>query len=385
MNAPAASSTVPLNRSQAADETVASTAESVPPTPTPAERKTTRRRVITAAAVMFIVLSAIALAYLAQSVLIPVALAWVISMTLEPPLRWLRRLHVPTTLAAAFIVVVFFAALALGVMNLGRPALDWISKAPEQLPRLREKFQDIIAPAARLSEAASNVSTLDTDGKKPQPVELKDNRLFSTVFTWTGSLLAGVGETIALVFLLLAYGDIFTQKMVRLAPRYRDKKQVVEIVREIQHGISRYLFSVGLINVCLGVVVGLALTALGMPNAWMWGGVAAIVNFIPYFGPFMGVGAIAMAGLLAFDTFGHGLMPAAAYLSLHLIESNFVTPHLLGRRFTLNPVVIFVALIFGIWLWGIIGALLAVPMLVTLQTICDRVPTLAPVGELISN
>jgi predicted PurR-regulated permease PerM len=327
-------------------------------------------------------------AYAARAVVLPVLMAWVVSMTLKPLVRWLRTCHVPTPLGAGLVVTALVVVLGNGVMRLGSPAIEWIQAAPENVPLLKEKFKHVLRPAVRLSEAASSVSNLDPaedTAKKAQPVEVKNNSVPTTVFSWTGSLLAGIGETIALVFLLLVTGDVLVQKLVRVMPTLRDKKQAQDISHEIQLHISRYLFSVGLVNVCFGVVVGLVFHLLGMPNAMMWGSVAALVNFIPYFGPVVGMIAVGLAGLFAFDTLGQALLPASAYLILHLVEANVVTPFVLGRRFMLNPVIIFVTLIFCIWLWGVTGALLAMPLLVTLKVVCERVPSLATVGELLSS
>ncbi len=205
------------------------------------------------------------------------------------------------------------------------------------------------------------------------------------MFNWTGTALAGIVETVAMLFLLLASGDLFMQKMVHVMPTLRDKKNAVEMSHEIQQSISRYLFSVGLINICLGALVGAAFYFLHLPNAVMWGAVVVMANFIPYFGPILGMIAVALAGLISFDTVSQGLAPAGIYLACHLIEANLITPYALGRRFTLNPVVIFIFLIFCIWLWGIIGAFLAGPILVTLKVICDRINTLSPLGEFLAN
>lgn len=200
----------------------------------------------------------------------------------------------------------------------------------------------------------------------------------------TGSLLAGVGETLVLLYLLLASGDLFLQKLVRVMPTLHDKNNAVEISHEMQQNISNYLFSVSLINLCLGLIVSGGLYFLGVPNAAMWGMLAAVLNFVPYFGPVAGVIVLGTVGLLTFDTLGKGLLPPAWYLLLHLLEANLITPVLLGRRFTLNPVVIFVSLIFWAWLWGVPGALLSVPILVSVKIVCDRVPAMSSVSELLS-
>jgi predicted PurR-regulated permease PerM len=353
----------------------------------PPRRSMTHLRIATTARVMFIVVSGLALAYFARSVVIPVLLAWFISMMLKPPVRWLWQCRCPVPVGAAVVVTLVVVAVSFASIHLGRPALVWLNTAPDTLPQIRQKFQHILRPAVRLSEAASSVGNLGPAGeieKKAQPVEVKDNHVMGLVFTWTSSVLAGAAETVALLFLLLAFGDLFMNRVVRILPTLREKKQAVEMSRQIHHHVSKYLFSVGVVNVCFGIVIALAMYGLGMPNAMMWGGLAALANFIPYFGPALGVMVIGLGGLLAFDTLGKGLMPAAVYLVAHLLEANLITPVVLGRRFTLNPVIIFVALIFCIWLWGIVGALLAVPLLVTLKVVCEHIPALSHLGELLA-
>ena len=340
-----------------------------------------------AARIVVVILGALATAYFARTVVLPVLAAWVIATALKPPVRWLRKWRFPTPIAAGLVLSAFILTAGSATWYLGRPAVDWINSAPESLTRLKDKFRPLLQPAAQLTAAASSVGKLsnaDEAAKPPQPVEVKDNHVANTVVSWTGDFLAGAGKTLALVFLMLASGELFTQKLLRLLPTLRDKKQAVEIIREVQQKISTYLFSVALVNVCFGATVGLVFYFIGLPNAWMWGGVVAFANLVPYFGPLLGVAAVGLAGLLAFDTIPMGLMPALVYFVLHLLESNLVTPWILGRRFTLNPVVIFIALIFFLWLWGITGALLAVPILTIAKAMCERIPVLSTVDEFLS-
>jgi predicted PurR-regulated permease PerM len=192
-------------------------------------------------------------------------------------------------------------------------------------------------------------------------------------------------ETLVLLYLLLASGDLFLQKLVHVMPTLGDKKRAVEISHEIQQNISNYLLSVTLINVGLGVIVSGGLYFMGVPNAVMWGIFVAILNFVPYFGPVAGITLLAAVGILTFETsLWRALLPPAWYLLLHLLETNLVTPVLLGRRFTLNPVVIFVSLIFWTWLWGVPGALLSLPILVSIKVISDHIPALSSVSEVLS-
>ena len=265
--------------------------------------------------------------------------------------------------------------------------MEWVKSAPEQVQQLKQKYKNVLQPVLRFIAAASKVGNLDSaqnPADAPTPVAVKDNHMIGAVFTWTRSLLAGIAEAVVLTFLLLVSGDNLMQKLAHMMPSHQHKRRALEISREIQHSISRYLFTVSLINAGLGCTVGLIFWLVGMPDAAMWGGLAAILNFLPFFGPTVGIIVVGVAGLFAFDTFMGALLPVAIYLALHLAESYFVTPFALGQRFSLNKAVIFVAFIFFAWLWGVIGALLAAPLLVSLKVICERVHSLMPMAEFLS-
>jgi predicted PurR-regulated permease PerM len=333
-----------------------------------------------------IVLGVLAFLYFARPVVLPIFLACVGGMTLKPLIRWLSQCHIPPALSAAVVLSVLVAGVTIGFIQLGQPALAWMNEAPQHMTELRHKAQKLFPRVTRFSQAAEAVNDLGAaeEKKAPAAVELKTSHV-PTFINWTGTFLAGLGESLVLLYLLLASGDLFLQKLVRVMPTLRDKKRAVDISHEIQQQISNYLFSVSLINVGLGIIVGAGLYWLGVPNAAMWGMLIALLNFVPYFGPFAGISLLAAVGLLSFNSLWQGLLPPAWYLLLHLVESNFITPVLLGRRFTLNPVVIFVSLIFWTWLWGVPGALLSVPILVSIKVICERVPSMSHVSELLTS
>lgn len=338
--------------------------------------------------VALLVLGTIAFLYFARPVVLPLFLACVAGMALKPLIRWLSYCHIPPGLSAAVVLCLLVFAIGIGFFQLGRPAIAWMNDAPAHMTELRQRVQKMFPRVARFSQAAdavNNMGAAEEEQKKVTTVELKTSRVPSTLINWTGTILAGVGETLVLLYLLLASGDLFLQKLVHVMPTFREKKSAVEITREIQQNISNYLFSVSLINIGLGAVVSGGLYWMGVPNAVMWGVLVAILNFVPYFGPVAGIILLSTVGLLTFDTLWRGLLPPAWYLLLHLLEANFITPILLGRRFTLNPVVIFVSLIFWTWLWGVPGALLSVPILVSIKVVCDRVPALASVSELFAS
>jgi predicted PurR-regulated permease PerM len=332
-------------------------------------------------------LGVVAFLYFARPVVLPIFLACVGGMTLKPLIRWLSCCHIPPALSAAVLLCVLVAAVGIGFFELGRPALAWMNEAPHHMTELRQKAQKLFPRVARFSQAAAAVNNLgatEEEQKKTHAVELNTSRV-PTFINWTGTVLAGLGESLVLLYLLLASGDLFLQKLVRVMPTMHDKKRAVDISHEIQQQISNYLISVSLINIGLGIIVGGGLYWLGVPNAAMWGMLIAVFNFVPYFGPVAGIFLLAIVGLLTFDTLWKGLLPPAWYLLFHLLEANFITPVLLGRRFTLNPAVIFVSLIFWTWLWGVPGALLSVPILVSIKVICERVPSMSHISELLTS
>lgn len=387
----AATKTRPFAAKDDSPVAVAPSADALNDQPPPAERIAVTAARATPLQIVLIVLGTIAFLYFARPVVLPVFLACVAGMTLKPLIRWSSGCHIPPAFSAAIVLCFLVGAVGVGFFQLGRPALTWMNEAPQHMTDLRQRVQNMFPRLAHFGLAAAAVNNLgatDEEKKEQQEkaptVEVKDNRGTSSILNWTGTLLVGIGETLVLVYLLLASGDLFLQKLVRVMPTLHDKKSAVEISHEIQQNISNYLFSVSLINIGLGIVVSAGLYFMGVPNAAMWGMLVAVLNFVPYFGPVTGVILLAAVGLLSFDTLWEGLLPPAWYLLLHLLEANLITPVLLGRRFTLNPVVIFVSLIFWMWLWGVPGALLSVPILVSIKVVCDRVPAMSPVSELLS-
>ncbi|MGH7953521.1 MAG: AI-2E family transporter, partial [Limisphaerales bacterium] len=276
--------------------------------------------------VLFVV---VLFAYSARMVVLPILVAWIGSMMLKPPVGWLHAHRFPNYLASLIIVGIFLVIVCCGIYYLSRPAAEWIKSAPETLPRLRQKYESVFRHVSRLSHAASSLTQLSSNSNtnknasrnSPPPTrapEMANGSMLGKLFTWTGSMAAGVGETVVLLFLFLASGDTFMHKLVHLMPTLSDKKRAVEITHEIQHGVSRYLFTVTLINLGLGTLIGTALHFLGMPNAALWGAVATLLNFIPYFGPVIGMILVALAGLVSMDSVAKGLAPAGAYLCVHI-------------------------------------------------------------------
>jgi predicted PurR-regulated permease PerM len=187
--------------------------------------------------------------------------------------------------------------------------------------------------------------------------------------------------TTILLYFMLASGDLVLRKTVRVLPRLQDKKRAVDIFRQAERDISTYLVTITLVNITLGAVTAAAMYLLGMPNPVLWGVLAAVLNYVPYLGPLTTFGVIALVSLLTFDQLSEAILPPLVFLGLTSLEGQVLTPLFLGRRLTLNPVAVFLALLIWGWLWGIPGILLAVPLLATFKIFCDNIEPLAPIGE----
>ena len=186
-----------------------------------------------------------------------------------------------------------------------------------------------------------------------------------------------------MLFFLLANGDVFLRRLVEILPRFRNKRQAVDISQHIERDVSAYLFTITIMNLAVGAATGRVMALCGVGDPVLWGTVAFLLNYIPILGPMTGVVVFLLVGLLSVDTLWLALLPAGLYLAIHIIEGETVTPMLLARRFTINPVLVILALVFWYWMWGVPGAILATPMLAITKIICDRIRPLMAFGHFI--
>ncbi|HEY0454931.1 MAG TPA: AI-2E family transporter [Verrucomicrobiae bacterium] len=344
-------------------------------------------------------LLALGFLYLARVFILPIVLATILSFLFRPVVRLLARFHVPVPLGAALVLGAVLFGIGNGISGLTKPATEMIAQAPENFAKVDRKVREWLPSlihlrtAGKVSQATKNSvqegadpEAVGTGEKAPAPaarVTIAKTTLSDILFGTT-SFLSEVIETIVLLYFLLASGDLFMQKLVKVMPSFHDKKQAVEIAHEVQENVSRFLLTITIINACLGTAVGLVLYSFGMPNPLLWGVLAGLLNFMPYFGPIIGVSLLTLAGLSTFEPVARGLIPPAIYLGMHALEANFITPTVVGKRLTLNPVVIFISFMFWMWLWGIAGAVIAVPLLMMIKILCDHFKPLAPFGEFLS-
>ena len=325
--------------------------------------------------------------YFARAFLIPVVFALLLSHLLSPLVRTLRRARIPDALGAALVLAAFLGTVGFAVYRLSGPATQWVTAAPENLPRIRAKLNTILRPFQRVSRTAEQVAdaTDIDDGRKTLQVELRDRSMTEALFGGTQELASMVLMVTLLLLLLLGSGDLFLGKVMKVLPRLSDKKKAVQIARETQAQISSYLATTTLVNAGFGVVVAVAMKLLDMPNPVLWGVVAGITNFVPFLGALVCTAILAAVALVHFESVGQALLVPAVFQVLNIFEGNYFTPKLVGRQLSLNPVMVFTAVLFWGWIWGIAGALLAIPITATVKIVCDHIEGLSPCGEFLGN
>ena len=328
------------------------------------------------------VLAVLAAAYVASDIVLPLVFAIVLKLLLQPALRILVGLHVPRTIASLLLILVLFGTIVgLGTAISG-PARTWAAKLPDGIPRLEERLSFMRAPINTLQGFLQQVEDFGATGPSPNAAApALGSTLVTKVFTGTRSFASGFFTTVLFLFFLLVSGDIFLHRLVEILPRFSGKRQVVEISQQIESDVSAYLATITLMNAGVGIATALAMWLTGVGDPILWGTVAFLLNYMPILGPALGVLIFLLAGLLTHDALWQALLPAGLYFGFHLIEGETVTPMLLARRFTLNPVLVIISLVFWFWMWGVPGMILSLPMLAITKIICDRLEPLAAFGH----
>jgi predicted PurR-regulated permease PerM len=332
------------------------------------------------------ILAVLAAAYIASDIVLPLVFAIILKLLLQPALRTLERLHLPLILAALLLILALFGTIVgLGTAISG-PAGTWAAKLPEGIPRLQERLSFMREPINTLQRFFQQVE--DFGQTEPSPnaaVSARGPTLLTNVlmklFTGTRNFASGFFTTVLFLFFLLMSGDVFLHRLVEIMPRFSSKRQVVEISQQIESDISAYLITITIMNAAVGIAMALATWLTGVGDPILWGTVAFLLNYVPILGTALGVLIFLLAGLVTIDTLWLALLPAGLYFGIHLVEGETLTPMLLARRFTLNPVLVIISLLFLFWMWGIPGMILSVPMLAITKIICDRVRPLAAFGH----
>jgi predicted PurR-regulated permease PerM len=321
--------------------------------------------------------------YFARDFLLPVVIALLLDLLFSPVVRSFTRIGIGAPLGAAIVVVGLLALVSFGAYELSTPVERWVTEAPVTLARAEARIKKLTKPLERVRRTAEQVETATSSATPPKATEvvLRGPGLVARVFGTTQRFVAGSLEVLILLYFLLAAGDLFLQKLVKVLPHLGNKRAAVQIARKAESSISTYLITALAVNVGEGIVVAIVLYFLGMPNPALWGAVVALLEFVPYLGAVTIILVLSVAALTAFDSVTHALLIPAAFLAINLLQANLVSPLLYSRRLTLNPVALFVGLAFWWWIWGIPGAFVAVPLMATFKIFCDHIESLAPIGE----
>ena len=358
-----------------------------PPAPS-AERRGTiaRLRVRSHATVGLFILACLYTFVFARPFLLPLTVAFMLYFLLIPVVRALKRLRVPEPVGATLVVAALVAGLSLAVYALSWPASEWIAKAPESLRRIEERAQTVLRPIRRVTQTAEQMERIATVESRPTAeVKVSEPGLGETVFGGMQAFLGGALVVFTLLLFLLASGDRMVVKMVRTLPRLQDRERAADIAREIERQVSAYLYVTTLVNLGFGLVVTVTMLLLRMPNAILWGVLAAVTSYIPYLGGLLCMLLLGMASVLAYpDWQTAGLVPLV-FMVLDTLKGYVVAPLLTGHRLTLNTPVLFIGLLFWWWVWGIPGALLAVPILSVVKIVCARIDSWRPLAEFLGD
>ena len=322
--------------------------------------------------------------YFMRSILLPVILALMLSYLLRPIVRGLAKLRIPLAVSSAFILIGLLALVGWGISALATPTAGWLEKAPTGLAELQRKLMPVKKSVAQVTQATGEIEKLATTNAETKAVEVKRHPITETFVTRTPEFIASTVFLVILLYFLLVYDQVFIAKLVKLLPTLSDKKTAVGIAQDIESQVSRYLFTITAINACLGLAVGTAVGLLGLRNPVMWGVMVALLNFVPYLGAFTGIICMTIGAALSFDSLGYACIFPAVYLALGTLEGSFITPWIMGRSLTLNPVIILLSLTFWGWMWGIVGIILAVPILAAFKIFCAHIKPMEPLAEFLS-
>ena len=346
---------------------------------------------------IFIILVFAAITY-AQSFLMPVVLAFLLALVFSPVRRALERLRVPAGAAAALIVSALVAIFLAITVTLAAPVAGLVDDGPRivaeverKLAGLRDAAEDVAEVAAQVDEVAAGGAAEATEDaaeatgeEAPERVVVEEQGAALSVALAAPAVLAQIVLTLVLLFFLLASGDMFYEKIVHVTPRFSDKRRAVRIAFDIERRLSRYLLTIAVINAGLGLAIGLAMWAIGMPTPLLFGVIGFLFNFVPYVGAVAGVLIATAVAIVSLDTIGLALITGAIYFLCTSIEGQFVTPYFVGRSLRLNVVVVFISVTLWAWLWSVVGMLVATPMLVAIRTFSEHIPALEPFGDFLS-
>ncbi len=315
------------------------------------------------------------LLYVASAAVIPIALAVLFALVLSSPVEALHRKGLPRSLSAVLILMIFLGLIGLAVDQLWSPAQQWLSDAPRTVriisqklgpvARVLHRIDSITDRAGHLTDVSTGVASVPEKGSAAPSAS-------GGLLLQTRSALVATMTVVVLTLFFLAGGSPMLSRMTSALAGDLHSTHVLKVIDAVRSEVGRYYATIGLINVGLALATGLAMLALGMPNPILWGVLAGLLNFIPYLGSATTLVVLTVVAFVSFDGVGRVIMVAATYLGLATIEGQVVQPLLVGHRLDLSPVIVFLALWFGGWFWGVAGVVMAVPGLVALKVAAEH-------------
>jgi predicted PurR-regulated permease PerM len=304
---------------------------------------------------------------------LPVTAALVIAIALVPMLEWLERRRVPSTLAAFTCLLMFIAAANIAVASIVLPAAEWVRLLPERIGRVRDTLAPLMDAYTSLQRFIDDiVDEFGTHAASSRTVQLETpNSLLDIVATSAPFAAIQMFFALLVIFFFLAGWTRMRRRTITGRSSFDGAMTTARAIQQVVDATSTYLGTITLVNIAMGLTVSFILYMLDMPTPLMWGGIVAVLNYIPYLGPIASALLLTLGGLMAFADPWYAFLPALCFVGIHLLEANLITPFFVGRRLTINPLLILVALSFWAWVWGTTGALLAVPLLIIMKTILD--------------
>ena len=322
-------------------------------------------------------LAVIGAVYFAKDLLIPLVLAVLLALLLRPLLRRMQRLHLPDFASAAILILAVTCVLLLGVYKLTGQAQEWLTHAPDTVGRVSKMLPSKSGPIGNIQKTSDAVKDLtkSDDAERTIPVEILTPDLAFTVLGISGHVVASAIIVLVVAFFLLALSDVLLKQAVESRLHFYEKKNIVQLVQNVEFGISRYLLTVTAINISLGVVTALIMWALQIPNPILWGVMATTLNYVPHVGAFLCMTVLFFVGAVTHESLSYGGLAAGCFAVVTFIESYFITPMTLSKSLQLSPLAVILSVLFWGWLWGIPGGLMAAPLLAVAKIICDQFET----------
>jgi predicted PurR-regulated permease PerM len=358
--------------------------EPAPPPPAP---PAPNGRVRTAGILIVTSVAACFALYFGRAFFVPIVFAILFNALLRPLVRGLEKMRLPTPAGAAIVTLGLLLAVTVLGFALAGPVNRWIKDAPQQLGTAESKLKRLLKPMQQVSDVVKQVeqatktpSSGPAPAPVPEPAGLAANLLGNTWAFFTGAV-----EVIVLLYLLLAAGDLFVTKLLKVIPYWPDKKAAAQVVHESQSVVMRYMVVNAFINAGQGVVVGLVLWWLGIPSPVLWAFLTFVLEFVPYLGAAIMITMLSVVAFAPFEDVSRILMVPGSYLLITTLQNNIISPYAYGQHLKLNPVAVLIGVLFWWFLWGIPGAFLAVPIIAACKIAAEQTQTLKPVGEFLGD